>query len=70
MRVKFFMTHLVNRANISHDVPHVAHEGEISHDVPRVAHEGEIFHDTPRGAHEGHDVSCINGSKIDFKKVP
>ena len=28
------MTHLVNRANISHDVSRVAHEGEISHDVP------------------------------------
>ena len=45
IRVIFFMTHLVNRAKISHDVPRVAHEGEISHDVPRVAHEGEISHD-------------------------
>ena len=35
MRVKFFMTHLINRAKISHDVPRGAHEGENSHDTPR-----------------------------------
>ena len=37
MRVKFSMTHLVNRAKITHDVPRGAHEGEIF--------EGEIIPD-------------------------
>ena len=53
MRVKIFMTHLVNRAKISHDVLLGAHEGENFHDKPCRTHEGEIFHDTPRRTHEG-----------------